>query len=77
MVHSQLVAHPHVIDLYAAFEDNDKVYLLQEYAAGVSGQCPAPLAWHWGAGEVWRAAPVCAPGARHVLEPWLRVVAMC
>jgi hypothetical protein len=26
---------------YAAFEDNDKVYLLQEYAEGVSQQEPA------------------------------------
>ena len=34
-IHAQL-GHPHVVALYAAFEDADKVYLLQEYAEGVS-----------------------------------------
>jgi len=34
-IHSQL-DHPHVIGLFAAFEDAEKVYLLQEYAEGVS-----------------------------------------
>eukprot|EP00775_Hariotina_reticulata_P007067 gene7067-7280_t len=32
-IHAQL-DHPNVIALYAAFEDNDKVYLLQEFAEG-------------------------------------------
>ena len=34
-LHARL-EHRHVVALYAAFEDADKVYLLQEYAAGVS-----------------------------------------
>lgn len=32
---------------YAAFEDNDKVYLLQEYAEGVRSLA----AWCWGLGQ--------------------------
>lgn len=36
-IHSQL-DHPHVIGLFAAFEDQEKVYLLQEYAEGVRSE---------------------------------------
>lgn len=32
-LHSRL-SHPHVVDLFAAFEDKDHVYLVQEYASG-------------------------------------------
>ena len=32
-LHSRL-SHPHVVDLFAAFEDRDHVYLVQEYASG-------------------------------------------
>ncbi|GIL54641.1 hypothetical protein Vafri_10372, partial [Volvox africanus] len=32
-IHSSL-SHPHIIDFYAAFEDDDRIYLVQEYAAG-------------------------------------------
>jgi serine/threonine protein kinase len=32
-LHSRL-SHPHVVDLFAAFEDKDHIYLVQEYASG-------------------------------------------
>ncbi|PNH09883.1 Aurora kinase B [Tetrabaena socialis] len=32
-IHSSL-NHPHIIDFYAAFEDDERIYLVQEYAAG-------------------------------------------
>jgi len=32
-LHSRL-SHPHIVDLFAAFEDKDHVYLVQEYASG-------------------------------------------
>ncbi|GFR49704.1 hypothetical protein Agub_g11855 [Astrephomene gubernaculifera] len=32
-IHSSL-SHPHIIDFYAAFEDDERIYLVQEYAAG-------------------------------------------
>jgi serine/threonine protein kinase len=36
-IHASLL-HPHIIRLYAAFEDGDGIYLVQEYAAqGVLG----------------------------------------
>ena len=38
-IHSAL-RHAHIIDLYAAFEDADNVYLVQEFAYGAQ-QCQA------------------------------------
>ncbi|EFJ40677.1 hypothetical protein VOLCADRAFT_69208, partial [Volvox carteri f. nagariensis] len=32
-IHSSL-SHPNIIDFYAAFEDDERIYLVQEYAAG-------------------------------------------
>lgn len=32
-IHSSL-NHPHIVDFYAAFEDDEKIYLVQEYASG-------------------------------------------
>ena len=34
-IHSSM-AHPHVVDFYAAFEDFNFIYLVLEYAEGVS-----------------------------------------
>ena len=69
-IHSQLVAHPHVIDLYAAFEDNDKVYLLQEYAAGVGVAWASWLLLTWRGSAVGARAP--APGRRRRAALWGR-----
>lgn len=37
-IHSAL-RHAHIIDLYAAFEDADNVYLVQEFAYGACTHC--------------------------------------
>lgn len=42
-IHASLL-HPNIVRLFAAFEDDDGIYLVQEYAArGESGQ-PGQLA---------------------------------
>jgi len=35
-IHASLL-HPHIVRLYAAFEDADGIYLVQEYAARGEG----------------------------------------
>ena len=32
------MAHPHIVDFYAAFEDAGFIYLIMEYAEGVSAR---------------------------------------
>ena len=36
-IHSSM-AHPHIVDFYAAFEDAGFIYLIMEYAEGVSAR---------------------------------------